>query len=292
MALSDTGRPDAIPAERVGHGPPAELIAQRLGLDGAIRSGLWLCDPAPVERLIAGVRCLDFASPGVPRATLLHLHGGGFRIGCPEQVGPYAAALAARCRVRVICPAYRLAPEYPFPAGLGDGWGVLSGLATGSGPLIVSGDSAGGGLAAGLAALFACAGGRLAGLVLFSPWLDLTVTSACYARNAARDPLFSDASARAAAALYLQGVSPDSSLASPLFGPVSGFPPSYIAVGTGEVLQDDSRSMAAKLQAEGIDVYLHEVEGMDHVAVVRDQTLTGSQETFAALTAFIDRILE
>jgi acetyl esterase/lipase len=276
----------------MGHGPPADLIAQRLAVDGAIRSGLWQCDPAPVDRRIAGVRCLDFTPLGQPRATLLHLHGGGFRIGCPEQVGPFAAALAARCQVRVICPAYRLAPEHPFPAGLSDGWSVLSELANGDGPLIVSGDSAGGGLAAGLTALFAQAGGRLAGLVLLSPWLDLTVTSPCYASNAARDPLFSNASASAAAALYLQGASPDGALASPLFGPVSGFPPSYIAVGTGEVLLDDARSMAARLQAGGIDVDLHEVEGMDHVAVVRGWALIGSEETFAALTAFIDRILE
>ena len=292
MALSDPGRPDAIPAERLGHSPPDDLIAQRLGVDGAIRSGMWQCDPPPLERWIAGVRCLDFSPPGRPRATILHLHGGGFRIGCPEQVGPFAAALAARCRVRVICPAYRLAPEHPFPAGLGDGWSVLSELANDDGPLLVSGDSAGGGLAAGLTALFAQAGGQLAGLVVLSPWLDLTVTSPFYASNAKCDPLFSDASARAATALYLQGAPPDGALASPLFGRVSGFPPTYIAVGTGEVLLGDSRSMAAKLRAEGIEVHLHEVDGMDHVAVVRDRALTGADETFVALTGFIDRILE
>jgi acetyl esterase/lipase len=284
--------PDAgLPAERLGHAPPDELIAQRRGVEGAIRSGVWQCDPAPVERSIAGLRCLEFTPPGDVRATILHLHGGGFRLGCPEQLGPFAAALSARCQVRVICPAYRLAPEHPFPAGLGDGWRVLSELATGDEPLIVSGDSAGGGLAAGLAALSGQSGGQLCGLVLLSPWFDLTVTSPSYAGNAAHDPLFSAASARAAAELYLQGAAADGALASPLFGPVSGFPPSYIAVGTGEVLLDDARSMAAKLQAGGVDVHLHQVEGMDHVAVVRGRALTGSAETFAALTAFIDRIL-
>jgi monoterpene epsilon-lactone hydrolase len=292
MANPHTAKADVLPPERVGHCAPEELLAQRSGIGAAIRSGLWQCDPAPVEHWIAGVRCLDFAPVNTPRATILHLHGGGFRLGCPEQVGPFAAALAARCQVRVVCPAYRLAPEHPFPAALGDGRSVMAQLTLDSAPLIVSGDSAGGGLAAGLAALTAQAGGQLAGLVLLSPWLDLTVTSPCYAGNAARDPLFSEASARAAAALYLQGAPSDGPLVSPLFGAVSGFPASYIAVGTDEVLLEDARSMADKLDAGGIGFYLQEVEGMEHVAVVRDRSLTGAAETFAGLTAFIDRILE
>ena len=293
MAERGYGIPDAIPAESAGHGPPADLIAQRARLDAAVQSGLWRCDPEPVEMQVAGVRCLVFAPSGSPRGTILHLHGGGFRLGCPEQIAPFAAALASRCQVNVVCPAYRLAPEHPFPAALVDGWSVLSALMTDDGPLILSGDSAGGGLAAWLAALASQAGGRLSGLVLLSPWLDLTVTSDCYAINAARDPLFSAESARAAAALYLQGdLPPEHPLASPALGPVAGFPPSYIAVGTGEVLLDDSRRMSENLQAGGVEVQLHQVDGMDHVAVTQDRGLTGAAETFATLTAFIDAILE
>ena len=74
---------------------------------------------------IGGVRCLRFSPSGNPRGTLLHMHGGAFRIGCPEQIAPFAAALAEACAVTVICPAYRLAPEHPFPAGLNDGYAVL-----------------------------------------------------------------------------------------------------------------------------------------------------------------------
>ena len=148
-----TGTSDAIFSERIGHAASLDLIAQRSAIDAAVRSGLWQCDAVPAERRIAGVRCLDFTPPGEPRATILHLHGGGFRLGCPEQIAPFAAALASRCQVNVVCPAYRLAPEHPFPAALVDGWSVLSALMTDDGPLILSGDSAGGGLAAGLAAL-------------------------------------------------------------------------------------------------------------------------------------------
>src|SRR5579863_6717523 len=215
MALADEGIVAAFPAERVGHGPPADLVAQRAGLDAVVQSGLWHCDPAPVEKQLAGIRCLDFMPSAKPRGTILHFHGGGFRLGRPEQIAPFAAALASRCQVRVVCPAYRLAPEHPFPAALVDGWSVMSALIPGDGPLIMSGDSAGGGLAAGLAGR---AGGRLAGLILLSPWLDLTVTSPSYASNADWDPLFSAASAGVAASFYLQGASPQDPLASPVFG--------------------------------------------------------------------------
>lgn len=210
-----------LPAERPGRAAPPELTAQRQALAAAVASGLWQTDPAAETAHIAGVRCLHFRAAGRPRGTVLHFHGGGFRLGCPEQVGPFSADLAARCVVDVVCPAYRLAPEHPFPAGLHDGRAVAQALlSSGSLPLIISGDSAGGGIAAGLASLV-----RSAGLVLLSPWLDLTVSNPSYAAHAASDPLFSAQSAQIAAALYLQGLTPDHPLASPLHGPVAAFPP-------------------------------------------------------------------
>src|SRR5579863_3234057 len=89
MALADKGLADRFPAERVGHGAPADLVAQRAGLDAAVQSGLWPCDPAPVERRVAGIRCLEFLPAVSPRGTVLHFLGGAFRLGRPEQVAPF-----------------------------------------------------------------------------------------------------------------------------------------------------------------------------------------------------------
>ena len=219
------------------------------------------------------------------------MHGGAFRVGCPEQVGPFAAALAEACAVDVICPAYRLAPEHPFPAGLFDGWKVLMAVADKSAQLAISGDSAGGGLAAGLAALSHQAGIHLAGLALLSPWLDLSVTDTSYSANAVSDHLFSAEAAREAAELYLQGLSPADGLASPLKGSVGGYPPTLISVGTGEVLAGDARVLRDRLLKEEVPVTFHSVDGMEHVAVTRDGGLPGSAETFASLIAFLDRVI-
>ena len=54
------------------------------------------------------------------QGVILYLHGGGYACGDLEYAKGYGSTLAVRCGVRVFCPAYRLAPESPFPAALED----------------------------------------------------------------------------------------------------------------------------------------------------------------------------
>ena len=280
----------ALPPERAGHEPPADLIARRVAIAEAVAAGVWHTDIAPEELEIGGVRCLHFSPPTEARGTVLHIHGGAFRQGCPEMIAPFATALAERCRVSVVCPAYRLAPEHPFPAGLNDAFRVMKALGTTG--LILSGDSAGGSIAAGLARLVPLDAHSVAGLVLLSPWLDLTVSAASFATNATSDPLFSSEAACEAAMLYLQGLSPRDGQASPLLGPVDCFPPTLINVGAGEVLIDDARAFFERLSSAKVVAWLDVVEGMTHVAVTRDLALPGAAEAFELLAAFIDERLK
>lgn len=280
----------ALPPERPGRPLPPDLVQRRAEMAEALASGVFAVSPAPEERVLGGRRVLRVAPPAEVRGRVFHLHGGGFRNGVPEMEAPYAAALARRCGVEVVLPAYRLAPEHPFPAGLGDAWAALQAYAArGDGsPLIVSGQSAGGGLAAGLAVLAGRAGLRLDALVLIAPWADLTVTAPSYGANAATDPLFSPEAARTAAELYLQGFDPAHPLASPLFaGDFHRFPPTQIVFGAGEVLADDSRALHARLAAAGVRAELVGIDGMEHVAVTRDRSLPGAAEAFEAIAAFI-----
>ena len=137
--------PELPGPERPGEQPRPPLVERRTALAGAVAAGIWRVEPAPEEITLSGVRVLVFRPSGVPYGAVLHMHGGAFRIGCPEQVAGFAQALAARCNVTVFCPAYRLAPEHPFPAALNDGWAVLAAIREQvRGPVIFSGDSAGG----------------------------------------------------------------------------------------------------------------------------------------------------
>jgi acetyl esterase/lipase len=278
--------------ERPGRPAPPDLVERRRQMAAGLEAGAWRTDPPPCSAVLDGVRALRFAPPGKPRGVVLHFHGGGFRLGCPEMIGPYAAALAARCGVEVVCPAYRLAPEHPFPAGLADAWRVAQALrAAGEGPLILSGDSAGGGIAAGLAALCVAEGAPLAGLILLSAWLDVTVTNSSYEANAATDPMFSRASAETAAELYLQGHPPKDALASPVFAAGAGFPPTLVSVGEGEVLAGDGVRFHETLRAAGVRAELSAIPGMEHVAVTRSFDLPGATETFETVCRFVDSLL-
>lgn len=279
-----------LPPERDGYQAAEPIAALRAMLAGAVAAGQ-LGSPAAEPCEIGCMRALRFKGEAPLRARVVHFHGGGYRQGVPEMSGAFADALARTCSVEVICPAYRLAPEHPFPAAINDGWRVVSDLVHSGLPLILSGDSAGGGLATALALLCADRGVPLMALTLHSPWLDLSVTSSEYERNRTTDPLFSKEAASDAAALYLQGHAADDPLASPVFAEVAGLPPTFISVGEGEVLFEDSLRLEAALKRAGVPATLLSIPGMEHTAVARNFALTGARETFDTLVAFILRLI-
>jgi epsilon-lactone hydrolase len=281
-----------LPAERKGREPPAELLAWRQLIAVGVETRAWRPMLASEQLGISGVEVIRFGASGAARGTVLHMHGGSFRLSSPDFVAPFAERLAATCGVEVICPRYRLAPENPFPAGLADVSAVYTALANRrAAPIVVSGDSAGGGLAASLTLLAVARGIAPRALMLLSAWLDLTVTNATYETNADTDLLFSRKSAKEAAELYLQGLAPEHPLASPVFASLDGFPPTLISVGSNEVLAGDSYRFRAALQAAGVPTVLSNLPDMEHVAVTRDFALTGAEETFELIKNFLSEQL-
>jgi acetyl esterase/lipase len=284
-----------LPAERPGRPADPDLAERRGQMQAGVDAGVWKTEKPPVETTLAGKRCLRFQPEGKPRGYLLQLHGGGFRIGRPEFESLFAEALVQRCGIEVVVPQYRLSPEAPFPAGLIDAHEALKALRAEVGDdavVIVGGDSAGGGLAAALGVLCTAQGRpRIDALVLLSPWLDVRVTAATYASNAATDPMFSKESADIAAELYLQGFDATHPLASPLLAPVEGLPPTLVSVGKGEVLLDDSLLFHEKLVKAGVQSTLSAIDGMDHVAVVQSLSKPGAAETFEEVVKLVESVL-
>jgi acetyl esterase/lipase len=168
--------------------------------------------------------------------------------------------------VRVVLVDYRLAPEFPFPAALRDAVAVYDAVRADGGTVHVGGDSAGGGLAAAVAVACLQHGVAVpAGLVLISPWLDLTQTAGTFASRAETDVMFSKTSGDEAAGLYLQGLDPRDPLASPQFADVTGFPPTQLFAGGQETLLDDSLEFAARLARAGGAVELVVAPDQQHV---------------------------
>lgn len=276
-----------LPIERAGQAAPEDLLNSRKFLAEV------LCGIETGAQAIRGAGANRILCFGDSRAQTLvvHFHGGGYRQGQPEMIAGYAARLAEEADVEVWCPAYRLAPEYPFPAALIDAMHVRAYVEERKPRrLVLAGDSAGGGLAAALTQVWNLQGVSLTGLVLHSPWLDLRLTSESYRRNAATDPLFSRASASAAAQAYLQGHLPADPLVSPLLADPPLFPRTFLSVGSGEVLFDEAVAFHARLAEAGRGICLRQVEGMDHVAVTRGMQHHGATEIFNETVSFLTQI--
>lgn len=237
---------------------------------------------------IGGVDCLVAGDRTASRA-LLHLHGGGFRMGTPRTWINYATDLAQRSGSVVVVPDYRLAPEHPFPAAIHDAAGVYDELSS-TASVFVGGDSAGGALAVSLAIAARDAGRPLpAGLVLLSPWLDLTVTASSYSIFDGADTMFSSIAANEAAEAYLQGLPRDTPLASPFHADVSGLPEVLCFVGAEEVLVDDSIAFVTKASRLGVRHELHVVPTMPHIWPVIMLAAEQTEQARSAIARFLKK---
>ena len=273
-----------LPARRTGYPADQGLIARRsLGPPGTPTSS--------VPDVIGGVPCV-IVGEARDGATVLHLHGGGYRMGCARDWVAFGNRLSRSTSARVILPEYSLAPERPFPGALRDIIGLigeLAGVDEGK-PIILSGDSAGGGLALAVASALADPG-RLAGIILISPWLDLRLTADSYGRCAGTDPIFSLAAAQASATDYLQGWPAHDPLASPLLGELRGLPPICLFASGAEVLADDALGLVERIGAAGAAMSFCMLPGLLHDWPVVDPDRHETALVFDLIEIFARQIL-
>jgi acetyl esterase/lipase len=209
------------------------------------------------------VRAAPAAAKGAASAAILYLHGGAYCIGSPATHRAATARLARATGLPVFAADYRLAPEHPFPAAVDDAVSVYRALLA-VGPVIVAGDSAGGGLA--VATALAVRQSQIrppAALVLFSPWVDLT-TSLLTDEAAAHEAVLSPAWLRACARHYLAGGDPMAPLASPIYEDLRGLPRTLIQVGSDELLYGDAVRIHDALVSGGVAVRCEIVAAVWH----------------------------
>ena len=225
--------------------------------------------------------------------VILYLHGGGYTCGSLEYAKGFAAALASECGVRVFCPAYRLAPEHPYPAALEDAvyayrW-LLEEKKYQPSQIVVAGDSAGGGLALALCLYAKDHGLPLpAGIITMSPWTDVSLSGASYEENYTIDPLFGNSKENMLyQCSYIGNANPKNPYLSPLFGDFEGFPPMLMQVGAYEVLLDDTRAAAKKARAEGVKVRCSVYDGMFHVFQMGLDLIPESREAWEEVAEYL-----
>jgi acetyl esterase/lipase len=228
---------------------------------------------------------------GQPLGTVLYLHGGGYIGTSPLMYAAFTGYLARDTGCEVFVADYRLAPEFPFPAGLIDAIEVYEELlAAGTDParLFVAGDSGGGGLATSLM-LDARAHHlpRPAGLLLFSPEVDLTLDEPSIMENAETDIL----PWNIPVGPYLHGLDPHSKVVSAVNADLSHYPPTLVAFGDEEMFRDPIRRFVSRLDDAAIDVTVIEEPAMFHVFPMLMPWADASRRVYHAVGEFVrDRL--
>ena len=205
----------------------------------------------------------------VHKQVIMHCHGGGYSTGSSLYARTLTAKLASCTAMEVLSFDYRLAPEHPYPAALEDAmkvWDYLMRVGYGARDVILTGDSAGGNLALALTLKLKEQGRFLPrGLVLMSPWTDLTSSGESYATKKDVDPVLTNAYLERMIHVYAKGEDLTNPFVSPLFGDFRGFPPTYVQVGENEILLSDATRLVERLKQAGVVAKLDVFENMWHV---------------------------
>ena len=227
------------------------------------------------------------------QGVILYLHGGGYTCGDLDYAKGFAATLADEEGVRVFCAAYRLAPEHPFPAALDDAleaYRYLISKGYGGDHIMLCGESAGGGLCYALCLkLKELKMAMPCGIIAISPWTDLTASGESYETNRDNDPSLTAEVLEFYAQCYAAGRDRLDPLLSPLFGDLTGMPPSLIFAGGDEILLDDSRRLHSRLLQCGCRSSLHIAPERWHAYVLYQ--LKENQDDFVTINEFLNKRL-
>lgn len=241
-------------------------------------------------------------NPGVKtkEQVILYLHGGAYSLSSAAAQRLISIPLSKYTDARVFALDYRLAPETRFPGPLHD---TVSGylrlvedLHIPPENILLSGDSAGGGLC--LALLMYLRDNNYpmpSGAILMSPWVDLTMSCESWDSNASFDvvPFPAQDDQLNPIALYL-GERMEEYIthpyASPLFGDFKGLPPLLIQAGDAEVLRDEITLLAHKASMAGVEVRYELYEDAIHVFHTYP-FLSSTRRAFGSMRDFVRNVL-
>ncbi|MGU7816265.1 alpha/beta hydrolase [Burkholderia sp. AW49-1] len=203
---------------------------------------------------------------------VLFAHGGGFVSGDLDTHDVLVRAIAGRAQAIVVSVDYRLAPEFPFPAGLEDVYAVLQWAAAhaaafGGDParIVVCGDSAGATLSAATAMLARDRNGpALIAQWLMYPSVSLRTDTPSWAELGASYFPTREVMRNVLASYVLPGTNPYAPLLSPLEGNHADLPPALIQVGQLDPLRDENVAYANRLNEAGTNASVTVYEGQAH----------------------------
>lgn len=236
--------------------------------------------------------------------VLMNFHGGGWVIGDLATSDGISRDFCRTANCVVISIDYRLAPEHPYPAAADDciaatAWvGANMAAVGGNGKLAVTGESAGGQLAAVVAQAAQAAGQpQICFQLLAYPVVDHDMTRQSYVENAEGYLLTTETMH-----WFWNQYCPDIALrdevkASPIKATsLAGQPPAMVVTAEFDPLRDEGKAYADALKAAGVNTTYHCAEGLIHDFFATAAVLPCSRPPFeaacAALRAAFDSTAE
>ncbi|MFV0532652.1 MAG: alpha/beta hydrolase [Cumulibacter sp.] len=208
-----------------------------------------------------------------PRSAIIYYHGGGWVIGDLETVDKPCRTLANRTGAVVVSVDYRLAPEHAAPAAFDDCYAATAWVADNAADLgidpakiVVSGDSAGGNLAAAVSlAARDRKGPQIAGQALIYPVTNYDWSSPSLEENG-DGYLLTRSSMQWFWAHYLGAADPTN---NPYVVPAraesfADLPPAYVGTCEFDPLRDEGEAYAGALRDAGVEVTAKRYDGMIH----------------------------
>ncbi|MBB4155722.1 acetyl esterase [Sphingomonas jinjuensis] len=253
----------------------SEMAVYRARIDApmAAVSGSALPSVETLDRAVTGLRStlrLYCFTPS-PRDAILFVHGGGFVVGSLDSHDAMCRSIAVASGVMVVAVDYRLAPEYPYPAGRNDvlaAWRWL--MSQGCGRVALCGDSAGGYLAVVAAVAGRGQGMSAAALSLLYPAVDPACHSASWDLFGVGHLLTRDWMRWAWTAVG----EPDALTKLDL----TGLPPTLVVTAGCDPLGDEGIALVDALRLSGVSVRHARIPGMIH-GFASLPTLTPQAET-------------
>ena len=195
---------------------------------------------------------------------------------------------------KVISVDYRMPPEAYFPAALDDGVTVYKNTlkTTPAKNIAVFGTSAGGALTLEMMLRAKALGLPMpAAIAPGTPMSDVTKVGDTFYTNELVDNVLvsRDGFCDAGAKVYAAGHDMKDPLLSPVYGDLSGFPPTILTSGTRDLLLSNTVRVHRKLRQAGVEATLQVFEGQSHAHYLRDDSAPETKETFAEISGFFAR---
>lgn len=239
-----------------------------------------------------------------PARRLLYIHGGAFVMGSPRSHRNITSRFAELSGAAVLAIDYRLMPEHARMAGVEDcrqayRWLLQNGPEGPGEPqrMYVAGDSAGGNLTLSLIAWVRDQGLRQPdAAVALSPATDSTLSSPSLKGNLETDamlgPMFRGLARVPRPLLLWVGLlqgrrSPGNPVVSPVYGDLSGLPPTLVHASETEMLLDDARRYVNRAVSQGSPARLQTWNHVVHVWHMFYPQLPEAAEAWEEIEKFI-----